>query len=353
MNLVAQFTLGASLLIATASSALAEESFQRWTALPVLGYSEETKLQYGAMGIFFFKPSEPGGKVAEIDLTAYGSTRGQFQFLAVPYFYLYHDQINGWLDFRYQNWVGSYFGMGNDPDFDEFTGYDREKFYLGFEMESSVGLPKALKYGFELHLEHSDISFDDGDITPPDASSGWRNGAGYLVGIDTRDNLNWTKHGFLAQWQQMFYSDKLGDYSFNTETLDLRGYTELFWNISMAVGAIWQRSDGDVPFDMLSGPDGIKRFRGVESLFFRDKQSMVLQAELRKFLGWRLAGDIFFEGGKVGDHFSELLRNKWHQAVGFGGMLALNLQESLYARGEFSLIDYKHLGMTVYIRSAF
>jgi len=333
-----------------------QEHFQRFSALPVLGYSEETRLQYGAMTILFFRPGTPGGKVNEIDITAYGSTRGQFQFLLVPYFYLNHDKVRLNMDFRYQRWVGSYFGMGNDVDFDRYLGFDKERILTEAEVMSSVGLPAEFNYGAKIHLEHTQFDFKDCDecsVQAPTAHNGWRNGIGYLLGYDSRDNVNWAKSGFLVQWQQMFFSDHLGDYSFDTESLDLRGYTPLFWNISMAAGALWQRSCGDVPFDMLSGPDGTKRFRGVESLYFRDSQGITLQAELRKFLFWRLAGDIFFEGSKVGDHFSELMGNKWHQAVGFGGMLALNLKERLYARGELSLVDYKKLGMTVYVRSAF
>ncbi len=339
-------------------SALADttEHFQRFTALPVLGYSEETKLQFGAMGIVFFKPLEKGGKVNEIDISAIGSTRKQFQFIVEPYYYLHHDQIAIRADLRYQNWVASYFGLGNDPDINKSIFFDRERFKLGAQIESSVGLPKQLKYGAEIHVEHSDIDFrkkNANNIALPDEHSGWRNGLGYTLGLDTRDNLNWSRHGFLVRWQQMFYSDVLGDYSFDTESLDLRGFTYLFWETSMAVGVLWQQANGDVPFDMLSGPDGIKRFRGVESLFFNDKQALIVQAELRKFLGWRLAGTIFFEGGKSGDHFSELWRNKWHQAIGFGGQLALNLKENLYARGEFSWVDFDHLGMTVYLRHSF
>ena len=334
------------------------EHFQRFTALPVLGYSEETKLQFGAMGIVFFKPQEKGGKVNEIDVSAMGSTRKQFQFLIEPYYYLHHDQVAIKADLRYQDWVASYFGTGNNPDINKFVLFDREKFKFGTRVESSVGIPKFLRYGAEIHVEHSRIDFrkkkDDADnITLPDEHSGWRNGAGYILGLDTRDNLNWSRHGFLVQWQQMFYSDVLGAYEFDTESLDIRGFTYLFWKTSMAVGVLWQRANGDVPFDMLAGPDGIKRFRGVESLYFNDRQALILQAELRKFLAWRLAGTIFYEGGKSGDHFSELWRNKWHQAVGFGGQLALNLKEQLYARGEFSWVDFDHLGMTVYLRHSF
>ena len=103
-----------------ADTASADTShFQWWSAVPVLGYTEETELQYGAMVNFFIPSSFKGGNSQEIDIAAYGSTRKQFQFAATPYFYLAHDRISGWLDFRYQNWVGHFFGIGNDVDLDD------------------------------------------------------------------------------------------------------------------------------------------------------------------------------------------------------------------------------------------
>ena len=121
----------------------------------------------------------------------------------------------------------------------------------------------------------------------------------------------------------------------------------------MAVGFLWQRVSGGVPFDMLAGPDGIKRFRGVKTNYFNGEQAMFLQTEFRKALFWRLAGNIFFEGGKTGDYFSDLMRNKWHTGLGFGGQFALNMSEKLYARADFSWIDFEQLGITFYIREAF
>ena len=63
------------------------ESFQRYSLVPVLGYTEETEFQIGAMALFFLKPDFDGGKVPEIGLTAYGSTREQLQLVLEPYFY--------------------------------------------------------------------------------------------------------------------------------------------------------------------------------------------------------------------------------------------------------------------------
>ena len=330
------------------------DSFQRYSVVPVLGYTEETEFQYGFMALLFLKPDTPGGKVPEIGITTYGSTRNQLQMALEPYFYFYHDQITVWSLLKYQDWIASYFGRGNDPDIDKYVLFDRKRFQGGTRIESRVGIPKEFKYGIELHIEHADISFHKGDsIAVPDDHSGWRNGAGYLLGLDTRDNTNWTRHGYLIQWQQMFYNNHLGDYSFDTESLDLRGYTELPLRTSLALGFLWMRSGGDAPFDMLAGPDGICRFRGVESLYFNGKQATILQAELRRVLFWRIGSHLFFEGGKSGEYFSELVRNKWHKSIGAGALLGLNLKENLFARADFSWVDFDHLGLSFYVRQAF
>lgn len=331
-----------------------EDVFQRYSVVPVLGYTEETEFQYGFMALFFLKPDQKGEKVPEIGFTAYGSTRDQLHLALEPYFYFLHDRVTLWSLLKYQDWVASYFGRGNDPDIDKFVNYDRKKLQLGTRVESRIGLPQSLKYGVEIHVEHSDIDFEESEtIKTPDTHSGWRNGAGYLFGFDTRDNTNWTRHGFLMEWKQLFYSDRLGDYTFDTESLDLRGYTETPLQTSLALGFLWMRSGGDVPFDMLAGPDGICRFRGVESLYFGDNQALILQAEVRRALFWRFGSHVFLEGGKSGDHFSELMRNNWHKSIGAGALLALNLKENLYARADFSWVDFDHLGLSFYVRQAF
>jgi hypothetical protein len=42
-----------------------------------------------------------------------------------------------------------------------------------------------------------------------------------------------------------------------------------------------------------------------------------------------------------------------HYAVGFGGRLALNKSEKLHARGDLSLVDGKHIGITIDLRESF
>lgn len=331
-----------------------KDSFQRYSVVPILGYTEETAFQYGFMALLFLKPSKKDGKISEVGLTTYGSTRGQLQVVLEPYLYLFNDKIFLWSLLKYQDWIAGYYGRGNTPDIDKYVNYDRKKFQASMRLESRAGFSRAFKYGLEIHIEHSDISFKKTTkFDLPNSHSGWRNGTGYLIAFDTRDNINWTRHGIFAEWQQMFYNEDIGDYTFNVESLDLRGYTELFFKTSLAVGVLWQRATGDVPFDMLAGPDGVQRFRGVESLYFGDSQALIVQTELRKYIWWLFGCHVFFEGGKSGGYFSELMRNKWHRSVGIGALLALNKKENLFARADFSWVDFDHMGLSFYVRQAF
>ena len=335
-----------------------KDDFQRVSIVPIVGYTEETKYQFGALTIFFFRPSFPGGNVPELDLSFYATTKRQMTGTISPKFFLLNDRVSGDVDLHYEEWIGNYFGAKNNPDIDKFHKFDRKSFYLQAITETNYGTKQwlpAFKYGIFFEINHTYIDFtkDVGDIELPKNVNGWRNGIGYHLSLDARDNTNWARHGYLVQWGHYFYNKAFGDYTYTHQELDIRGYSEFIWNTSMAVGFLWQRVDGNAPFDKLAGSDGLKRFRGVETNYFYGNQAIFLQTEFRKKLFWRLAGDIFFEGGKTGDYFSDLMRNKWHRSLGFGGRFALNKTENLYARCEFSWVDFKNLGVTMYVRDAF
>ena len=336
-----------------------KDDFQRVSAVPIVGYTEETQYQFGAMAILFYKPDFPGGNVHELDLSFYGTSRHQFTGTISPKFYFMHDRISSDVDLHYEDWVGNFFGTGNDPNYDTYHKFDRKSFYLTALVETNFGTQEwcpYFKYGVFLELNHTKIDFENTEIKGidlPENTDGWRNGIGYHLSIDTRDNTNWARHGYLVKWGHYFYNTPLSDFSYTQQELDLRGYSEFIWNTSMAVGFLWQRVDGEVPFDKLAGSDGLKRYRGVERNYFCGNQAMFMQVEFRRKLFWRFGGDIFFEGGKTGDHFGDLMRNKWHRSLGFGARFALNKKENLYARAELSWVDFKHVGMTMYVRDAF
>ncbi len=331
-----------------------EKPFQRFSALPILGYSEETKIQFGGMLLLFFRPSAENIPASSLDFAVYGTQNRQWQVLLSPDLYLLNGRIHADIEFLYWNWVAHFFGTGNSPSWDDYSTYDMIRYSLEMPLETDLGIPPAfriLRYGLILHAEKNTTTFRAGhEELRPERLGGLRLGAGYQVILDTRNHLLFPENGFYAHWKQVFYG---GKYQFYRQTFDLRAYTPLFWNIILALGFLWEQSTENAPFDMLAFPDGIKRFRGIERGFFRDYQQEVWQAELRKHLFWRISGTIFYEAARVGPYFSALSRNDYHHSIGIGGRLALNRSQKLNARGDISLIDGKHLGLSVYIREAF
>ncbi len=353
---VALFFFRAIALAIPEDSTLRSADFQRFAALPILAYSEETQWQYGAMVLLFTRPSPGQTERSSFDFAAYGTQRGQFQMQFSPDLYLFQGRVHADVECFYWDWVAHYYGIGNSPDRDHYTTYDMTRYSIMVPVETNWGLPASLSflnYGIGVHWEQNRVNFRDNDVAIPERKGKNRFGVGYRFSWDTRNHQNWPTQGFYLLWKQMFYNDVAGDYNFLSQTLDWRAYTPLFWRTSFALGGIWEMRKGDVPFDALATLDGIKRFRGVERGMFFDEQMLSLQAELRRPLFWRFGGTLFYEVGKVGPYFGKMMRNNWHHAVGFGGRFALNRAETLNARGDLSLVDGQYIGMTIYIREAF
>ena len=159
-------TIAFALAVTAPNATVAKEAddFQRFTALPILGYSEETALEYGGMMLLFFKPDFQGGETSAIDFAAIGTTRKQFEFLVTPRYYMFHDRVRGTMKITVDNWTSSFFGIGNDPDLDDGWKYDRKTVSINNTTQTNFGLPRALKnfmYGLSIHAEYSDINFED------------------------------------------------------------------------------------------------------------------------------------------------------------------------------------------------
>ena len=325
------------------------QNFQRFTALPVLAYSEDTELQYGGILVLFFKPIEGSSRVSTIDFVALGTTRKQFGARISPNFWLLEDILHIPAVFKLYKWNYSLYERGSRGDFDPIGDYETSFLQGKIPLELNFGVPKwlPLRYGPVLEGEIRENNLE----SSPETKNGILLGGGYKFSLDKRDNLNWPTKGYYAAFEEIFYGK---DFDFHTESVDMRFYTPLFWKTSLALGFLFLQSRGNkIPLGRLAGPDGTDRFRGVESGLWNDNQAMTFQMEFRRPLFWRLAGTIFGETYQSGPYFSEMFRRQMHYSIGFGGRLALNQSEKLHARGDISLIDGKHIGLTINLREAF
>lgn len=328
-----------------------KDNFQRFSVLPFAAYSEETKLQYGGIFILFFRPFQEGEHVSSMDFLARGTTRGQFQFQYAPNLWFFGDQLHIPAKLSFYKWQFSLFERGARGAFDPIDEYNCTYFYGKVPIEMSFGIPNSIPLRYGVVIEGETRNNEFGKDIPKNYQDGYFLGSGYLIILDKNDNVNWPTKGYYTAFEQVFFG---GDFNYHTETVDLRFYTPLFWETSLAAGLYARQSRGDnVPLGKLAGPDGVKRFRGVESGIWSDTQTLIWQLELRRPLFWRFAGVIFGEALQSAPYFSELFNRQMHYSVGFGGRLALNRSEKLHARADLSLVDGKHIGITIDLRESF
>lgn len=351
MNTVRAIIVGLVLAILAHAQDGSQEHFQRFSVLPFGAYTEETRIQYGAVFVLFFRPFQGGKNNSSMDFIARGTTRGQFQFQYAPNLWLFGDRLHVPAKLNLNKWQYSLFERGARGSFDPVDEYNSSFIYWSVPLEAGFGIPKNIpfRYGIIIEGEARDNEFE-GEV-PKNYRNGYYLGGGYLFVLDKKDNDNWPTQGYYASFEEIFFG---GDFSYHTETLDLRYYVPLFWETSLAAGLYARQSRGEnVPLGNLAGPDGVKRFRGVESGIWSDTQTLIWQLELRRPLFWRLAGVLFGETLQSAPYFSELFERKMHYAVGFGGRLALNRTEKLHARADLSLVDGRHVGITIDLRESF
>jgi hypothetical protein len=122
-----------------------------------------------------------------------------------------------------------------------------------------------------------------------------------VVAWDTRDRICATEEGLLLTVRTGGALPELGSAVRTGELeLDARGWRRLPWRRAvLAAQARLQAVSGPVPFYLLPTFGGDRSLRGVVEGRWRDRSSLVLQAELAVPLFWRLGLELFGGAGEA------------------------------------------------------
>jgi hypothetical protein len=143
------------------------------------------------------------------------------------------------------------------------------------------------------------------------------------VGFDWRTASGYTRRGGFYGVTGHDYSDRddaLGFRRVDYEAIQHVPILRDTWVVSLhgLVKTTWSKGDQDRPFYMMPSLGGGSTLRGFSSFRFRDRHSLLLQAE------WRVIGNRFFEtsvfydAGKVAARTSDLDFNHLKSDYGFG-----------------------------------
>ena len=151
---------------------------------------------------------------------------------------------------------------------------------------------------------------------------------GYLhshagVGIDTRPAPDYARRGGSYGVTFRDFTDTDGDYGFKQVDYEAIQHIPLLrdaWVISLraAASTTGTKTGQQIPFFMLPSIGGGSSLRGYGSWRFRDRNSVLLQAEWRIIVNRFVDTALFYDTGKVTAHTRDLNLRDLEDDYGFG-----------------------------------
>lgn len=93
---------------------------------------------------------------------------------------------------------------------------------------------------------------------------------------------------------------------------------------------------GDYPFYFLPTLGGQDRLRGCEDNRYMDRNSILVQQDLRFPIWWRIGGCVFASAGRVAHDTGDLLSGEFHVSGGGGLRYFINRENGLVIRADYA-----------------
>ncbi|MBN2104509.1 BamA/TamA family outer membrane protein [bacterium] len=304
-------------------------------AYPILFYTPETRLAYGAAMTVFTRDPKNTRPSSWIPMFVYTQNK---QIIAKLLANLYGKeekwQLDAWLG--YYDYPDKFFGIGNQTTDDQKESYTAERVVIQLSPRWHIqsGLYVGVQYEF-MHQQLSELK-EDGTLilgNIPGSHKSQYAGIGALISKDTRDNIYFPVKGYYYSLQYAGFGSLLGsDFSFQRLNVNLRQYLPVRTRHVMAMQFYSQMIFGTAPFQTLSGFGGTQIMRGYYEGRYRDNHVLVLQTEYRFFFTELLGAAFFGNAGEVAHDFSHFQINQFKYSVGFGFRFCINPKEKLNLR---------------------
>ncbi|GJM29855.1 MAG: hypothetical protein DHS20C17_24900 [Cyclobacteriaceae bacterium] len=342
--------------------------------LPIITYSPETSLRFGAIGVYLFRGNKApeGTQLSSVKMPLNYTLKNQIK-LRLSYEIFLNDNNHifkgetEWIKFPLLFW-----GIGNDtPDSNEEIYTTRT---ITFDFSYLAKVSSGFFLGARFVRESSKVSdvTEDGELIQegliPGNQGALTSGLGVIARLDRRDNVFNATTGPFIQGNLTTYQSWLGsEYEFSKLRFDLRHYIPTFQQRHvLAFNLVAEHNWGNPTFETMALLGGDQIMRGHYLGRFRDNSYLAAQVEYRlplvrkswidereKIPFWERWGLVGFMGfGNVAPSISELgfdlLKSSW----GVGLRYAAIPKERLNIRVDFGF-GTQNPGFYLNIREAF
>ncbi len=325
---------------------------------PYAFYSPESKLAFGAGGIFiFYGDKSEDLRPSKIGFGGWFSTNKQYKLSVNPSLYFMENKLHIEAPTSFGYFINKYWGIGDSaPEYDS-AQYAVSTFATTIKVQVPPWLFAADLTGLIFDYDNTDIDdimgneFLDNDTLP--GSKGAK-----LIGIgtdlvwDSRDNIFFPNSGGYQYFKIVFYPG-ISDYTFAQMELDVRGFRAIKPDHVFAFNFYVQSTIGETPFYKLPSLGGGSRMRGYFYGRYRDNFYGMLQMEYRQYF-WKRFGFVVFAGaGNVSHNILEYDFGNLKYSYGAGLRFLFNEKQKVNLRMDLGFGNDVNRGVYFGIQEAF
>lgn len=268
---------------------------------PIIAYKPETRWLFGASVTQYFRiATDSITRPSYIRMNVSYSQNKQFSALPIMDIFTKNNKWNIRGSYNYTNFGEFYYGIGYNTlaTNQEFYEFDMHDANLKVAYRFLPRLYAGIQYNYEQMYNVKSLEGGKLETSGVSGYNGYKaSGFGLTLYFDSRDHVYFPHKGSLIEISNVYHERIFGSkYNFANVMLDARKYVHLWKENVLAMQAIVNLNEGQIPFRMMGVMGNYNIMRGYYNGRYRDNHFMAFQAELRKTV-WGPIGMVVFGGG--------------------------------------------------------
>ena len=314
------------------------------TVIPIIYYTPETKMAFGAGSLFtyrfglFFKNSRP----STLYFGAIYTQMKQYSFQLKPEIYLKNNTLFLTGNFLMERFPTNFWGLGPETTDSQKESFTPQTYFMEVGYQHKIIPERHLYFGLKYHLERTLIKEKElGKLLDRNlvigSNGGLLSGPGIIINYDSRDNIFFPADGLYLQLFG-FWNDRTfgSDFNYLSFKADLRQYISVGQDQVLAWQAVFDTCVGDAPFYKMPKVGGDSLLRGFYSGRFRDRNLAAFQTEYRFPIWKKISGVVFGAMGSLADRFRDISWDNLKYSGGFGLRFKIIPKEKANLRVDFA-----------------
>lgn len=331
--------------------------------LPVLGYAQETGLEFGATGMYNFYTDRSDTSIftSSINSVVSFTTEKQVNLKLESDLWTTGNAYHYIAAIRYKKYPFNFYGLGDETLAADKQVIIQKFFQINLEAEKKL-LPRYYG-GLNMLYENFDYLQDDGSYFTAPSLKGAAGGRYLAFGLsqsyDSRNSNTETTKGAYGRAKYAYAPNFWGAENFTGSLLsvDLRGFVPLHDRLTLGIQGILETVlSENTPFYLTPQLGNDEMMRGYYQGRYRDENYLAMQSELRYRLHPRIGLAAFFGAGTVYRNSIDLSKLKLAGGGGVRYFFDLEHHSSIrfdYAIGEKKAGESRQGGFYLALGQAF